>query len=694
LEASAGSTPFDVLFMALSMFVIGSALILVVLLFRLSFQQRASEVGILSAVGLPHSKLRWIWLTEMSFVALVGAGVGVLIGIGYAALMIWGLTTWWVDAISKPFLNLHVGSASLVGGLLSGWLVSTLTIAWSLRGALKCETRNLLAGQLERTTPRTPQRIAGVGNAGTPAPAGPRWLGRTVFVLVGCAMVLTLIAVRLAGEAQAGAFMGAGFLILTAGLLFVYQKLRGGGAQNRSEVDPTLSLFRLALRNAQRNPLRSTLTIGLVAVASFLISAVSAFRLAPTEQGTGGFDWVARSSQPISMDLSTIAGRQRWLGEASAFHTSNTIVPIRYRRGEDASCNNLYQSTQPQVLGLPQLFIDQFQPNENPNSRPQFAWGGNLAESQSEKANPWILLSGTSAHSGALDDPIPTVIDKNTANYSLKIYRLNSIFEMEADDGRLIHFRVVGFLSNSILQGSLLISEKDFISAFPSIGGYQYFLIREGASPGGANSSTPLAQLSSASKLAEANSNEPLEKSAAPDLDGRQAGSTASGAGGRLEKSAGIQRLEERLGDYGFEARSAVGLLANFLKVQNTYISTFQTLGSLGLLLGTLGLAVVQLRAVLERKRELGLMRAVGFTSEQLGQMVLAENGVLLGLGLAVGIGAALFTTLPHGWLGQASIPWIELGWMFGAIALIGLIASFLASKKITQIPLLESLRN
>ena len=49
LAASSGSTPFDVLFLALSMFVIGAALILVSLLFRLALQQRAGEVGLLKA---------------------------------------------------------------------------------------------------------------------------------------------------------------------------------------------------------------------------------------------------------------------------------------------------------------------------------------------------------------------------------------------------------------------------------------------------------------------------------------------------------------------------------------------------------------------------------------------------------------------------------------------------------------------
>ena len=73
LKASSGSTPFDGLFLALSMFVIASALILVTLLFRLTVQNRASEIGLLQAVGLPMKDVSGVWLREMALVCMGGA---------------------------------------------------------------------------------------------------------------------------------------------------------------------------------------------------------------------------------------------------------------------------------------------------------------------------------------------------------------------------------------------------------------------------------------------------------------------------------------------------------------------------------------------------------------------------------------------------------------------------------------------
>src|SRR5258707_5373736 len=81
--------------------------------------------------------------------------------------------------------------------------------------------------------------------------------------------------------------------------------------------------------------------------------------------------------------------------------------------------------------------------------------------------------------------------------------------------------------------------------------------------------------------------------------------------------------------------------LQSYLDVENTYRATFQALGGLGLLLGTLGLAVVLVRSVWERRGELALLRALGFRRSALGWLILAENAWLLLLGLAFGCVAA-----------------------------------------------------
>ena len=79
----------------------------------------------------------------------------------------------------------------------------------------------------------------------------------------------------------------------------------------------------------------------------------------------------------------------------------------------------------------------------------------------------------------------------------------------------------------------------------------------------------------------------------------------------------------------------------------NTYLSTFQVLGSLGLMLGTIGLAVVLVRNVIERRPELALLSALGFRPADRSRLVLSENAFLLAIGLGVGTALAILGVAP-----------------------------------------------
>ena len=609
LKASSGSTPFDGLFLALSMFVITSALILVALLFRLTMQHRASEIGLLQAVGLPMEQVSGVWLREMA-----------LVGIGYAWLMVYGLRTWWVGAISTPFIQLFITPKSLLIGLFSGLVVCVLTVWWSLRSTRKIPVRRLLEGDFE---------VSEINSVGK----NRSWLARLAPFMIGGLVIgataLAFVATRLSGEPQAGAFMGAGFMVLAALLWSVYRWLKieaGGMAVDR---DKKFDLGRFARLSARRSPLRSALTVGLIAVASFLIVAVSSFRLAPTELGTGGFDFVATSSQPIIEDLNSAEGRAEILGDAKIPDDVKSYS-LRFKPGQDASCNNLYQSTQPQVIGVSDSFVERF---DNRNQR--FEWAGSLTDSD----NPWRALHTENQESSTEDrTPIPVIIDKNTANYSLKIFALGTIYDVEFDSGEKVSFEVVGFLSNTVLQGSLIIAVSEFKRVFPLVAGYRYFLI-----------------------------------------DGDRETMTS---------------MERELGDYGFDARPASTVLENYMSVQNTYLNTFQALGGLGLLLGTLGMAVLQIRIVIERTGELGLMRAIGFDARRIGGLIFWETAWLMLLGLGVGVFSALFATLPHYFFGGASVPWLVLVVIFLIVILCGLFASSIAARSVQRRPLLVALRD
>ena len=125
----------------------------------------------------------------------------------------------------------------------------------------------------------------------------------------------------------------------------------------------------------------------------------------------------------------------------------------------------------------------------------------------------------------------------------------------------------------------------------------------------------------------------------------------------------------------------------------NTYLATFQTLGGLGLLLGTVGLAAILLRNVLERRGELATLRALGFQRASLARLVLAENTLLLLVGLGIGAGAALLAVSPHLLAGNAAVPWLSLAVTLLLIVVVGTLAAIAAVRRALAAPLLPALK-
>jgi len=644
LQASRGTTPFDLLFLGLSFFIVAAALLLVALLFRLGVEQRAAEVGILLASGFRRRTVARMLSVEGALVAAAGGVLGAGVGLAYAWLMVSGLRTWWVGAITTPFLQFHWTIASVLIGYGLGVLVSVLTIFWSVRQLRKTSVRQLLAGRATDSAADYRKRSWDYVAAGA-----------CLVVAVG----LLCLATTLGGMPQAGAFVGGGALLLGGLLLLIWGWLKRGGSSGwQTALAGSHALFRLAMRSAARNPGRSGMTIGLMATASFLIVAMSSFRLAPTEAGTGGFELLAESAQPIFVDLNSGQVQRELLGDQAHWLASGRVFGLRLKSGDDASCNNLYQATQPRVIGVTPAFIAHF---DDP-ATPSFAWAGHAAATDAQRANPWRLLdsdagaaaladdgqaSGASRDDAASSSPpaIPVVIDMATALYSLKPpLTVGSEYVATYDNGSPIRFRVVGLLENSVLQGSLMIAEDAFERSFPDVSGYRFFLIES------------------------------------PPGDAEQVAAA----------------LEDRLSDQGFDTVPARRVLSQLLAVQNTYLSTFQSLGALGLLLGTFGLATVQLRNVVERRGELALLRAAGFRRSLLGRLVLLENLVLLGAGLATGVLAAAIAVLPHKLLGDASIPvglLLDLSVMLLVVLVVGIATGLAAVRAALRTPVLQALR-
>ena len=638
LAASRGATDFGEYFTYFSFFLVISALMLATLFFRLTVEQRAREVGLLRAVGFTTARVRRLFVAEGFVLSAVGSAIGVVGAVAYAALMMTGLRTWWSGAVGTTALRLHVSPASLALGAAGALVAAVICIWWTLRSLARVSERSLLAGDVAQP-PSRPGRFGGPRAFPATAIAG-RMPARPMIAAMAFALIgVTLVVLASAGAFdRTGAFFGAGTSLLVASLCAVAVWLR---RPRRSALagHGWRPVWGIGLRNAADRPGRSVLAIAVIASATFILIAVGAFRREgppPTDRhsGVGGYPLLVDLLLPIVNDPNSPDGR-----EAIGLRRDDPIAiePFRVLPGDDASCLNLYQPRNPRVLGASRRFIESgrfaFQSSIAHLRAGRF---GGQASTDAERANPWLLLDRELG-----PGIVPAIADVNSMTYVLH-KSIGDDIEIASGD-RPVRLRLVAALADSIFQGELLMSDANFARLFPEQQGYRFLLVDAPADR--------VAQVAAA--------------------------------------------IEEGAGDLGADAVETGVKLAEFHAVENTYLSTFQTLGGLGLLVGTLGLAAVLLRNVLERRRELALLGAVGYRRGHMFTIVVAENLLLLGWGLAIGTACALMAIVPaiaeHG--GQLPAT-ASSALMLVAVFVAGLVSSVIATRAALRTPLLHSLRS
>jgi ABC-type antimicrobial peptide transport system permease subunit len=98
-------------------------------------------------------------------------------------------------------------------------------------------------------------------------------------------------------------------------------------------------------------------------------------------------------------------------------------------------------------------------------------------------------------------------------------------------------------------------------------------------------------------------------------------------------------------------------------------------------------------RNVLERRRELALLGASGYTGRHLQRLVAAEHIALVLAGLAIGLVAALVAVAPVALERSRGLPWGALLWLL-AVGVVGMVAALWATRTVRRLPLVASLRS
>jgi putative ABC transport system permease protein len=219
------------------------------------------------------------------------------------------------------------------------------------------------------------------------------------------------------------------------------------------------------------------------------------------------------------------------------------------------------------------------------------------------EAQPWTALSNN-IEAGI----IPAVADQTVMQWGLGKQVGDTLFYSNSS-GETIKLLLVGALNNTVLQGNVIVDIRHFNQHFPAADGASLFLI-----------------------------------------------------GTENKKPLSAEEFTLAFRDYGWTMEKSNERLAAFNSVENTYLSVFFLLGALGILLGTIGFAVMMAKTMLERRRETLLYNMLGYKKKLIFSLYFREYITLFAGGMMVGIIPALVASIPVFLAGFHNVsPWFLL---------------------------------
>ncbi len=621
----AASSPVDIasLFLSMSFFLILAAVALTAMLFRFNVEQRNTESGLLTAVGIPAKKILHWRLAEGLVVITLGALLGTALAFTYTRGLLLFLEKIWSTSGERLF-QFHAAPTSIIGGIIGFIILMMATIWFTTRKQSKQTASLRLTSGSEEIPP-------------TLKSSRPRWIAIT-FTLIG---LTSLAASKQLGPSSA--FFLSGFAFLIAGLSLWKASQRVAGASRSSQCEERLAPGNLARLNLARRPTRSLVAIGTLASAIFLVVSVTSFQKHGVgdwqnpASGTGGYGTWIETSNPLTRLPS---GKFEFQDDAI-----KELLPIRIGSGDDASCFNLNSVAKPRLLATDTSKLegrftikstaDGIDPSwSSLRTGPRDAVAPDQPQPQTDRelqlapeqkqptphtAQPLSLPPITGARSA----PLPAFIDETTLLWVLK-KKLGDTIEYTDDQGRPFLVEIAGTLTESVFQGSFIVDESRFLEHYPSSPGYRLFL---------AGTSTP-----------------PTEARAT---------------------------LQKSLTDLGATVTPTAERIAAFHSVENTYISIFNILGGLGVILGSAGLGLVTARNLAERKDEFAMLQAIGISKKITRSLITKEVRTLILAALLIGLTAAIVSILPA--LPQQASPLVTLAWI-AALALLTALCATLSA--------------
>jgi putative ABC transport system permease protein len=633
----------DFLFLA-SSFTVVAGIMLIISIFSMLAEERKKELGISRAIGMQRTSLVRTFMFEGVVYSLIAAGIGTLVGLGLGYVLVWAMLSNFGDGEAVLF---YFQNSSLLIAFAAGALITIATVALASWRVSKLNIVRSIRSIEEPTRPKGSTLVVAMGGVLVALGAllsmgGFSGGGNSVLQVLGPNVAifgLALLIRRWTSQETAYTLGGLGLLVYSLLALFLIEGDDGGGTMDLvliglllvgGAVLALVSNASLVVRGAARllalfprgmaiaepaiaHPLnkgfRTGMTIAMFALIIFIVMLFSIFFSVFTpdvaEEG-GGYDLLASASVPVDdiYDLNFDGGSG--FAPTIEYGTLTQKISMVDQLAHLQFWGNFYKGGQE---------VPSYGPPQHSLTGIDEQYASHVTYSLTERASEYA--SDREAWMAITLDPDIAIVDRLSAGTNVPI-EVGDEISLPAlaggPPGKT--YRIVGIADESLFSG-LFVQKAGLLVDFPQVGGSNLFLMK-----------------------------------VMPGMDVKQVAN-------ELEADMVIIGLD-------------VMLMDDILKESNEQMEgmfqMFELFMSLGLVVGIASLGVLSVRTVIERKQEIGIIRAIGYQKRMVMGIFLVEMlfvttlGVIIGLGTGLIGGYGIWSSGMDDMGTEFTVPWDNIG--------------------------------
>ena len=686
-SATTGAQSLSNLFEVLSTITILAGVVLIINMFIMLAEERKSEMGMARAVGMKRGQLTKMFLFEGTLYAAGASLVGVLVGIGiaYGILYAFGsiLSNFFPVSLAQVLDSFTFTPTSLFTAFTEGLFITYLTI---LLTSWRVSRLNII--RAVRDIPEPPRGVrtytklfflgialviigilvfqAGLSaKSGFEALIGPSLvifgaglilarflLNRFAFTITGLALLIFWGVPSLSVNSSfvqnisgpeilivAGMFMITGAILIALYNTDIILGILRVFYRGRKTLTV---IFKTALSYPSNKRFRTGATVAMFALVilsvitiSFLTAEQSAALNKAVVQDSGGYDIVSQTSVNVTNLAIQVSHDPRLSGKIAGVSSFNTtFVGVHdITNGQDFG-QVAAVGGDPNAVGQSNFYTS--------NTFPMVL----MAPGYNTATDVWNAVTSNSSnvvyyYGAANTRGPPTSIPAPAAGDTLQLYA-------SPDGGKTIYaarVTVAGVL-NSFLLGTGIMGTNQFLSKYFHVGSGQFSLVKvtSGTNP-----------------------------------------------------SSVANIMKRDFAQLGLATIVIPVLISDFIQVGQSFLGVFEAFLALGLVVGIAGLGIISIRSVVERRKEIGVLRAIGFRKRMVLSAFLLENsyvallGILIGVILGFDLGYAIATS-PGSGLSYV-IPWTSILEIVAFSYGLAVLTTLSSSRRAAQIPPAEALR-